>query len=93
MKTNSQDKRYRDGYAAGIRDGGVPSDEEAESQMRSLTGDSWADDGYSQGFYEGREQLRKQAFAEAGQALRGVFSFPGISAWLRRMAGSHQGIK
>ena len=89
MTTESQEKRYRDGYAAGRRDGAVHSTNEDESQMRSLTGDAYADDGYVDGFADGRHAIRIHVFTGVGRVLKDVLWVPQITAWLRRLAGSH----
>jgi hypothetical protein len=88
MTTDSQAKRYRDGYAAGRRDGAMHSVEEDESQMRSLTGDDSADAGYVDGFLTGRNLLRNQAFSGLGRVLKDVLWIPEITGWLHRRAGS-----
>lgn len=89
MTTESEEKRYRDGYAAGRRDGTVPSAGEDESQQRSLTGDTWADEGYVDGFADGRHTHRIQVFTGVGRVLKDVLWVPQISGWFRRLAGSH----
>jgi hypothetical protein len=88
MTTDSQEKPYRDGYAAGRRDGSVHLADEDESQMRTPTGDTWADDGYVVGFADGRRTLRLLVFSGLGRVLKDVVGLSQITGWLRRLAGS-----
>jgi hypothetical protein len=84
MPTESQYKRYRDGYAAGQRDGAAPSSAEDESIMRSITGDHETDAGYSDGFYTGRRQYRLGAFSGLTRVVKDVFWIPQLDRWFRR---------
>ena len=88
MTTDSQEKRYRDGYAAGRRDGAVHSTNEDESLIRSMTGDAWADDGYVDGFVDGRHGSRVHVFSGVGRVLKDVLWVPQITGWLRRLAAN-----
>ncbi len=84
MPTESQVKRYRDGYAAGQRDGSTPSSDEDESIMRSLTGDDETDSGYSDGFQDGRQSHRDGAFSGISRVLKDVLWIPQMSRWFQR---------
>lgn len=87
MTTESQAKRYRDGYAAGQRDGSAPSSEEDESIMRSVTGDDEADAGYAAGFQSGRSAYRRGAFSGLTRVVKDVFWIPQLSRWFQRRFG------
>lgn len=88
MKTESQHKRYRDGYAAGQRDGSASSSNEDELIMRSVTGDRDADTGYTDGFAQGRRQFRMGAFSGLSRVVRDIFWIPQVSKWFKRSASA-----
>ena len=90
MTTESEQTRYRGGYAAGQRDA-VDSSDEDEAQKRSLTGDDWADLGYAHGFDDEKERLRTHALADLGRIVRNVLWIPQLTGWIRRMAGHVRG--
>jgi hypothetical protein len=84
MRTESQNKRYRDGYAAGHRDGNVESGLEVESQRRSPTGDDDTDAGYSAGFDDHRQSTRAGQKHQSADLFRHLPWLPRVSAWLKR---------
>lgn len=88
MKTQSQIKRYRDGYAAGHRDGAIMRDNVDSSNERLKTGDESADTGYRDGFLDGADAPRVRLFSGVGRVAKDVFWIPGISTWLKRRAGT-----
>ena len=88
MTTDSQDKRYRDGYAAGRRDGSVQPGEADPPHERVRTGDEWADNGYTDGFSDGRDAPRVKLFSGLGRVIKDVLWVPDITGWLHRRAGT-----
>jgi hypothetical protein len=88
MTTDSQDKRYRDGYAAGHRDGSVQPGDTDVADERLSTGDEWADNGYSDGFSDGRDKPGGKFFSGMGRVIKDVFWIPKLSSWLHRRAGT-----
>lgn len=87
MTTESQARRYRDGYAAGQRDGSAPSSEEDEAIMRSATGDDESDAGYADGFQDGRRTYRRGAFSWLTRVVKDVFWIPQMNRWFQRRSG------
>ena len=90
MPSESQNKRYRDGYAAGNRDGNFASGIDVESQRRSPTGDEWTDEGYSDGFSDSRQSRHDGVLSQSVDLFRSVNVLPQISGWLKRLAGRPQ---
>jgi hypothetical protein len=88
MKTESQIKRSRDGYAAGHRDGVGARGEADAPDGRAGTGDESADTGYRDGVFDGADAPRVRPFAGVGRVIKDVFWLPGISTWLNRRAGT-----
>ncbi len=74
MTYTNHESDYSRGFRHGQHDGAAPSANEAEADMRPLTGNQRLDDGYSDGFHQARQSQRRQAFldlaAGVARALR-----------------------
>jgi hypothetical protein len=90
MPSESENKRYRDGYAAGQRDGNTESGIEMESQRRSPTGDTSSDEGYSEGFAASRQSRPDGFRPQSADLFKQMNVLPQISGWLKRVAGRSQ---
>ncbi len=76
MTTDSQDTRYRNGYAAGQRDDMYPSDDEPNNPKRPATGDPWSDLGYNEGFADRHATQHPSSLRRAGETLAQVLRLP-----------------
>jgi len=79
MRTESQEKRYRDGYAAGQRDGRFESGVEEASQQRVPNADADSNAGYAAGFAERRRTTRQSA-----NVFSNVPWLAQVSDWIKR---------
>jgi hypothetical protein len=86
MQSESQQLRYRNGYAAGQRDGDIEDGQEVESRMRRDTGDDWSDAGYRDGFFARRDSKGDRLLNRSLELLRHVFWIPQLTGWVKRLA-------
>jgi hypothetical protein len=84
MQTESQQTRYRNGYVAGQRDGDIEDAQEADTRMRTATGDAWADAGYTDGFFASRNAKGDRFLNRSLDVLSNVFWIPQLTGWVKR---------
>jgi len=88
MTNQDDDERYRDGYAAGRRDGQRPQANEFESHLRSETGDPSTDDGYVDGFFDRRDEMHGPVLSGVGDLLKTLLWWPEIRGVMDRLTGN-----
>jgi hypothetical protein len=91
MTTESQDTRYRNGYAAGQRDAASPVDDAPDTPERPETGDPWSDLGYDDGFADRRAIHHATPLRQTSEMLAQVFWLPEIAGWARRFSRNVRG--
>jgi hypothetical protein len=91
MTTDSQDTRYRNGYAAGQRDAASPVADALDTPDRLETGDPWSDLGYEEGFADRQAMQHATPFRQTGEMLSQVFWLPEIAGWARRFSRNVRG--
>ena len=91
MTTESQDTRYRNGYAAGQHDAAYPVADASDTTERPATGDPWSDLGYEEGFADRQATQHATPLRQTGEMLSQVFWLPEITGWARRVSRNVRG--